>query len=361
MIPYAVMKKSVFVAMSGGVDSSVAAALLKRRGFNVVGIFMKNWAGPSCTASEDYESAYSAARALGIPLYAWNFEEEYKKKVFDYMISEYAAGRTPNPDVMCNKEIKFGIFFKRAVSAGADFVATGHYARARREPPKSKTQIPKYTLLAGVDKNKDQSYFLWTLTQEILEKTLFPIGDYEKLEVRRMANKFGLPNAERPDSQGLCFVGKVNFREFLKEYLPSRNGTIVATDGRVLAEHEGVHYYTVGQRHGLGLGGGAPYYIAAKNAATNTLVVARANDPALYKDSIFVSQVNWINGKEPLFPLRCSARIRYRQPLENCLVTKDESSFGYHVHFYKPQRAVAPGQSIVFYDGEEVLGGGVIE
>jgi tRNA-specific 2-thiouridylase len=365
-----VKKKTVFVAMSGGVDSSVAAALLKHQGFEVVGVFMKNWTGPTCTAREDFESAAAAAAHLNIPLYSWNFEEEYKSKVFDYTIREYSAGRTPNPDVMCNKEIKFGLFLKRAIAAGADYIATGHYARKREV----KGQKPKfsvkgvtaeggksYKLLAGVDKNKDQSYFLWTLTQEKLARILFPIGEWTKAEVRQMARAFGLPNADRPDSQGLCFVGKVDWRDFLSSYVPIRRGAIVNSRGTVIGEHLGVEFYTVGQRHGIGIGGGAPYYVAAKIAKTNTLVVARSDDPILYRDLIFVSDVNWIAGQEPKLPFRATARIRYRQPLENCLLRKDESSSGYQVYFDKPQRGVAPGQSIVFYDGEEVLGGGIIE
>lgn len=345
--------------MSGGVDSSVAAALLKKRGFAVIGVFMKNWtplagqrsfrggAGSTCTAAEDFESASAAAAALGIPLYSWNFEEEYRTRVFDYTLREYRAGRTPNPDVMCNKEIKFGVFFERAMAAGADFVATGHYARTAFEGG-------RWKLLAGRDCNKDQSYFLWTLTQRHLGRTLFPIGEYTKPEVRRLARTFGLPNADRPDSQGLCFVGKVDWRDFLSLYVRPRRGALVTTDGRVIGEHRGIEFYTVGQRRGIGIGGGTPYYIAAKDSRTNTLVVATADDPMLYAQSLTASDIHWIAGTEPPFPLRCSARIRYRQPLQACVVDGEEVSFAV------PQRAAAAGQSIVFYRGDEVLGGGVI-
>jgi tRNA-specific 2-thiouridylase len=345
-------KKIAFVAMSGGVDSSVAAALLQKRGFDVVGVFMKNWTGPTCTAADDFESAAAAAAALGIPLYSWNFEAEYKEKVFDYTLREYRAGRTPNPDVMCNRAIKFGVFFERALGAGADFVATGHYVR--KQANRNSKLENRYALLAGAEKNKDQSYFLWTLTQAHLARTLFPIGEYTKPEVRRLAREFGLPNADRPDSQGLCFVGKVDWRDFLSVYVPPRHGAILDGRGRVIGEHRGIEFYTVGQRHGIGIGGGAPYYVAAKDAAANTLTVVSADDALLYKDSLTVSDSNWIAGEEPEFPLRCEARIRYRQPLQRCTVEDGR------VMFDRPQRAVAPGQSIVFYRGDEVLGGGVI-
>lgn len=385
-----IKKKIVFVAMSGGVDSSVAAALLKKRGFDVIGVFMKNWgkqrsysgqrlrgvAGPGCFSQDDFESAASAATALDIPFYSWNLEEEYKRRVFDYMLREYMAGRTPNPDVMCNKEIKFGAFFERAIAAGADFVATGHYAR-------KKLENRKWKLVAGFDSNKDQSYFLWTLSQKHLARTLFPIGEYAKAEVRKLAREAGLPNAERPDSQGLCFIGKVDFTEFLKEYLPPRTGAVVTVAGRVLGEHKGAHYYTLGQRHGLGLGGGVPYYVAAKDAKSNTLVVAQgADDQALFRRELEADNVNWISGFEPEFPLRCLARIRYRQALQNCMLTRMTSTDAngntdgnecirgdscgladsrvIRVCFDKAQRAVAPGQSVVFYQGDDVVGGGVI-
>lgn len=330
--------------MSGGVDSSVAAALLKRAGFEVVGVFMKNWTGPTCTAAEDFESAASAAAAIGTPLYSWNFEDEYRTRVFDYMLREYRAGRTPNPDVMCNKEIKFGVFFDRAIAAGADWVATGHYARTNRG-----------RLFAGVDKNKDQSYFLWTLTQMHLARTLFPVGAYTKPKVRRLARKFGLPNADRKDSQGLCFVGKVDFREFLSAYVPARPGAFVAADGRVLGEHRGIEYYTVGQRHGIGIGGGTPYYVAAKDAGRNTVLLAEGErDPSLWRGELFAEDLYFIRGV-PRFPFACRARIRYRQSLQPCVV---EASG--RVVFDAPQRAVASGQSVVFYRGDEVLGGGII-
>jgi len=374
--------KIVFVAMSGGVDSSVAAALLKQRGFDVVGVFIKNWhsdyakyqhhALSRCPWEEDEESARHAAAALGIPFYTWDFSNEYREKVVNYMVEGYARGETPNPDVMCNKTVKFGLFLDRAKKLGADYIATGHYARIASEEG-------SWKMLAGVDTNKDQSYFLWTLTQEQLEYCLFPVGEYTKPQVRNMAREFGLPNAARKDSQGLCFVGKVDFPRFLAEWLPERGGAVVTTSGDVVGAHRGAHLYTVGQRHGIGIGGGEPYFVAAKNVESNTLTVTRnTEDPALYARGVEVRDVNWISGPPAeRFPLRCQARIRYRQPLQGCLVTRnymnenttehenfcvDSCSFScaLRVSFEERQRAVALGQSVVFYDGEQMLGGGII-
>jgi tRNA-specific 2-thiouridylase len=423
-------KKTVFCAMSGGVDSSVAAALLKKRGFNVIGVFMRNWhpnsAPPaldlrqsknahsnnsysehsdnirrfglysSCPWEEDQKSARVAASAIGIPFYTWDFSNEYKERVVDYMVRGYHQGLTPNPDVVCNKEIKFGVFLEQAIAAGADFVATGHYVRMsltnnELKPNKrideskirlfENSQQIRYSLMVGIDPNKDQSYFLWTLTQAQLKYCLFPIGDYTKPQVREIAKKFGLPNAERKDSQGLCFVGKVDFRDFIGNFLPKTRGKVLTTSGKIIGEHEGTHFYTVGQRRGIGIGGGVPHYVAAKDAANNTLVVADGSyDPALYRDSIIVSDLNWISGSEPKLPLRCLARIRYRQPLQWCTINQlsvplrspvtglDESIKPttdnrqlITVVFDEPQKAVAPGQSIVFYKNKEMLGGGVIQ
>jgi len=337
--------KKVFVGMSGGVDSSVAAALLKEQGHNVTGVHMICWEG--CENNEDKQDAMRVCATLGIPFLTFDFRKEYKQAVFDYMVREYEAGRTPNPDVMCNKEIKFGIFLQRALSMGADYVATGHYVR-----------LENGALKIAKDLNKDQSYFLWTLTQDQLCHALFPIGDYLKSEVRELARKFNLSTSEKKDSQGLCFVGKVDFLDFLKSSLPVRVGSVLDTAGNKIGEHEGAHFYTIGQRHGLGIGGSAePLYIAEKDTARNTIVVAKGRvDPALFSSELIVHDVHWISGVAPEFPLNCLARIRYRQPLQKCTVTNKEK-----LQFQEPQRAVAPGQSVVFY-GEDgaMLGGGII-
>jgi tRNA-specific 2-thiouridylase len=411
-------KKTVFCAMSGGVDSSVAAALLKKRGFDVIGVFMRNWhpnsAPPAfglrqsesahsnnsysehsdnirglglyspCSWEEDQKSARMAASVIGIPFYIWDFSKEYKKRVVDYMVEEYRQGLTPNPDVMCNKEIKFGVFLGQAIAAGADFVATGHYVKLRNTKKYEITNghgsyfrkpFVFRSLLQAHDKNKDQSYFLWTLTQEQLKYCLFPIGDYTKSQVREMAKKIGLPNAERKDSQGLCFVGKVDFRDFIGNYLAKTRGKVLTTSGKIIGEHEGAHFYTIGQRRGIGISCGMPRYVAAKDAANNTLVVADgADDPALYRQELEAGDLNWISGTEPEFPLRCMARIRYRQPLQLCRVEalKNTKSYSAKFHenypsalirviFEERQKAVAPGQSIVFYKNKKMLGGGAIQ
>ncbi|KKU22998.1 MAG: hypothetical protein UX33_C0001G0031 [Candidatus Azambacteria bacterium GW2011_GWC1_46_13] len=386
--------------MSGGVDSSVAALLLKQKGYDVVGVFMKNWsqnlAGGECAWARDQEDARKVAAKIGIPIYTFDFEEEYKKRVVDYMLKEYAAGKTPNPDVMCNKEIKFGLFLEKALSLGADFVATGHYVRRSPEFPISNFQFPNdteiaenfgienslkienYKLKIAKDQNKDQSYFLWTLTQEQLKHCLFPIGDYLKSEaggaeeqkrrsIRETARKFGLPTADKKDSQGVCFIGKFDFAEFLKSRIPANPGQIKTVDGKVVGEHDGLAFYTVGQRH-LKISNlknqksnSLPVYVSEKNIKTNTIVVAEGNDnPALFQSELTVNDIHWISGIEPSLPLKCEARIRYRQPLQFCTVNLQPITHNLQAIFDEPQRAVTSGQSIVFYRGEEMLGGGVI-
>ncbi|MDA1337225.1 MAG: tRNA 2-thiouridine(34) synthase MnmA [bacterium] len=343
-------KRKVFVGMSGGVDSSVAAALLKKAGFDVVGIYMKCWTeGPACTTKEDERSARLAASHLKIPLYVWNFINEYKEKVVEYMIKGYQEGVTPNPDIMCNREIKFGLFFKKAMALGANFVATGHYARVKKKNA-------DYVLLKGKDETKDQSYFLAMVKPEVLAKTLFPIGEYEKTQVRAFAKKLGLPNAERKDSQGICFVGKVELGDFLRVHIPKKEGAIVSTTGEILGTHDGAYYYTVGQREGLKLSGG-PYYVAKKDGALNTLEVTR-DEQDIMTSELLIRDMNWfLPYKEVADSI--SAKFRYRQ--EDVHVTLKEMKDGViKVIPEVPQRAITPGQFAVFYNGEELLGGGVI-
>lgn len=365
----ALQKGRVFVAMSGGVDSSVAAALLKKGDCNVVGVFMKNWADPKypCPWEEDRRDAMRVAAILDIPFQTWDFTKEYRDAVVEYMIREYARGRTPNPDVMCNREIKFGVFFKKARALGADFVATGHYVRLKtdsgRRKAESKSALPAicYTLSVARDLAKDQSYFLWTLAQEQLKHCLFPIGEYTKSGVRKMAAEFGLPTAEKPDSQGVCFVGEIDVGAFLRDHIPVKRGTVLTASGKRVGEHDGIPFYTIGQRHGIGVGGGIPFYVAKKDMATNTLVVAEGpNDDELFARELAASDLNWISG-EPKFPFACEARIRYRQPLQKCTIYKlQATTYNPRVVFDDEQRAVTPGQSVVFYKDGEMLGGGII-
>ncbi|HTK05251.1 MAG TPA: tRNA 2-thiouridine(34) synthase MnmA [Candidatus Eisenbacteria bacterium] len=350
-------KKKITVAMSGGVDSSVAAALLVAEGHEVTGAFMKNWSDTAdpctgeCAWKQERQDALRVATTLGIPFETFDFEEEYRAEVVDYMVREYAAGRTPNPDVMCNSKVKFHLFLRKALANGADMIATGHYARVAEHDG-------RFDLLAGVDGNKDQSYFLHRLNQEQLSRTLFPIGHLPKPEVRRLAKEFGLPTAEKKDSQGICFIGKVDLAEFLGAKIAGRPGPIVTTDGHVVGRHRGAVPYTIGQRHGLGIGGGAPYFVVDKDIARNTVVVAR-DQAELDAPALIAREAHWIAGEPPAFPLACQVRIRYRQPLQQATVTSDGATL--RVAFAKPQRAISPGQFAVFHDGDRCLGGAVIE
>lgn len=349
-----VKRPRVFVAMSGGVDSSVAALLLKKQGYDVTGIFMRCYNLDGC-AERDAEDARRVAEHIEIPFYVFDFEKEYKKKVVEYMVEGYRQGITPNPDVMCNKEIKFGLFLKKALLLGADYVATGHYVRLATSHWGLGSS--GHTLLAARDTNKDQSYFLWTLTQDQLKYCLFPIGDYLKSEVRAMARKTGLPTAEKKDSQGICFLGQVALEDFLKDYIKPKKGDIVTVDGKKIGEHHGVQFYTIGQRHGLDVGGGTPYYVVEKAVKTNTLVVASGNtNEALYRKELELTNVNFINPMASgQLPVAVYARVRYRQPVAKAVLSKNK------VVFEEPQKFVAPGQSAVFYSiGGEMLGGGII-
>jgi tRNA-specific 2-thiouridylase len=353
---------TVIVGMSGGVDSSVSALLLKQQGYRVEGLFMKNWEEDDgteyCTAREDFADARAVADKLGIPLHGANFAAEYWDNVFEHFLSEYRAGRTPNPDILCNREIKFRAFLDYALTLGADAIATGHYARSGRAEGRG-------TLLKGLDHNKDQSYFLHAVGHRELEQTLFPLGAMNKPDVRKLAAEHGLATAKKKDSTGICFIGERRFRDFLQQYLPAQPGEIHSLEGERLGQHQGLMYHTIGQRQGLGIGGlanhgEAPWYVVDKDLDRNVLLVAQGNDnPALFKSALFAREVRWIAGEEPELPLGCSAKVRYRQADQACLVRREGE--GYRVEFERRQRAVTPGQSVVFYQGERCLGGGVIE
>jgi tRNA-specific 2-thiouridylase len=352
----------VIVGMSGGVDSSVSALLLQEQGYQVEGLFMKNWEEDDgteyCTAKEDFADAQAVADTLGITLHGANFAAEYWDNVFEHFLAEYRAGRTPNPDILCNREIKFKAFLDYALILGADYIATGHYTRRGEVNGKA-------TLLKGLDHNKDQSYFLHAVGHAELEKTLFPVGEIEKPEVRALAEKHDLATARKKDSTGICFIGERRFKDFLQQYLPAQPGDIHSLDGEHLGRHHGLMYHTIGQRQGLGIGGlanhtEAPWYVVSKDLDNNILLVAQGNEhPALFSDSLSLGDIYWVSNESPQMPLRCSAKVRYRQPDQACTVHSNGT--GYHVVFDQPQRAVTPGQSAVFYLDEHCLGGGVIE
>lgn len=354
--------KIVFVAMSGGVDSSVAAALLKKAGFSVVGVFMKPWQNEilnsDCLWKEDREDAMLVASKLEIPLLTWDFSKEYEKYVVRYLIDGYKNGITPNPDIMCNKFIKFGLFLKNALDLGADYVATGHYVR-KFSISSSKLDDPlicNYGLAIAKDKNKDQSYFLYHLTQDQLKHCLFPIGSYLKTEVRKLAKNFGLANWAKKDSQGVCFIGKFKIDEFLRHYIKEKRGLVVrVSDGKILGEHNGIWYYTIGQRH-FGLSGGKPYFIVAKDIEKNILYVEEKGETKEIQ-YFEIKDSNWIEENIKL-PLNCEVKLRYRQKEQNCTIFKNNGSI--QVKLYK-KNFVAPGQAAVFYQGEKLLGGGIIQ
>lgn len=346
--------KIVICALSGGVDSSVACALLKQQGFRVIGVFMKNWSGDPCPWEEDWWYVRRTGALLGIPAYAWDFEEVYREEVLSDFLREYQAGRTPNPDVLCNERIKFGAFLDRALACGADYIATGHYCRVERD------EHGVYHLLRGVDSNKDQSYFLYRLGQQELSHALFPIGGYTKPEVRALAEKFGLPTAKRKDSQGICFIGKLNVKEYLGDALEVEQGEIITQGGAVVGTHSGIQLYTIGER--APAGGPGPYFVISKDERKNQLVVTTdENDPALYRshcttlDPLFTSLLRCNSNKTPQ---RVSAQPRYRS--EDAPAELFQRDRVWETRFQKPQRALTVGQSVVWYNGEEVVGGGVI-
>ena len=353
---------NIIVGLSGGVDSAVAAMLLQQQGHHVTGVFRKNWdeddSEDYCPAAEDLEDARAVAKLLDIELKTVSFSSEYWQRVFAHFLEEYRAGRTPSPDIVCNREIKFRAFLDYALDLGADLIATGHYARIQKQP--------ELRLLKGVDASKDQTYFLHTLTREQLEKSLFPLGDMHKEAVRKLARNAGLPVHDKKDSTGICFIGERRFSEFLSRYLDKQPGDIRTLDNQVVGTHDGLSFYTIGQRQGLGIGGlrdasGEPWYVAGKDLEHNVLTVVQGIDhPALFSQGLVTNECHWIDNRLPALPLRCSARIRHQQPVQACTVTASGGD-GYRVMFDEPQRAVTPGQSVVFYDNDTCLGGAIIE
>lgn len=349
--------------MSGGVDSSVAALLLKQEGYVVEGLFMKNWDEDDgteyCTAKTDLLDAAAVCQKLGIHLHTANFASDYWDNVFEHFLSEYKAGRTPNPDILCNREIKFKVFLEYAEKLGADYIATGHYAN-------TETENYHTYLIKGLDGNKDQSYFLHAVGEEAFARTLFPIGGIEKPIVRQMAEENGLVTHNKKDSTGICFIGERRFKDFLQNYLPAQPGNIVTDKGEVIGRHDGLMYHTIGQRQGLGIGGVAgakeeAWYVAKKDLNTNELwVVQGGQHPLLFSSTLIAEQIHWINNTPPAEGALLSAKVRYRQEDQSCTITHNDNG-DLEVHFDKPQRAVTPGQSVVFYEDHRCLGGGVIK
>ncbi len=360
-IPTMNSKKRIILGMSGGVDSSVAALQLKEQGYDVIGVFMKNWDDTDefghCTAEVDAEDVRRVCDQIDIPFYTVNFEKEYSEKVFQYFLDEYKNGRTPNPDVMCNREIKFGEFLQKGLDLGADYIATGHYARLENRDG-------EYVLLRGNDANKDQTYFLHALNQYQLSKTMFPIGHLPKPQVRELAAAANLATAKKKDSTGVCFIGERNFKEFLSQYLPARPGDIQTLEGEVKGRHDGLMYYTLGQRQGLGIGGsgtGEPWFVADKDLERNILYVVQGDKhPRLYSKGLSATDVNWISPRKPEGTFTCTAKFRYRQPDQGVRVTLGADGTA-EVVFDQLQKAVTPGQSVVLYDGDICLGGGIID
>lgn len=352
----------VIIGMSGGVDSSVSAFLLKQQGYDVEALFMKNWNetenDDNCVWEKDVEDALKVCEKLKIPINTIDLSEDYWGQVFTSMIKDFEAGLTPNPDILCNQEIKFTAFMNHAINLGAEKIATGHYARIQESNN-------SFTLKKGTDDNKDQSYFLCRLTQQQLSRAIFPIGDMNKDTVRQMAKDIGFSIYNKKDSTGICFIGERPFKEFLSKYIPIKPGFIKTLEGVVLGTHDGVYFYTIGQRHGLGIGGiqggsNTPWYVVNKDISSNTLYVIQGNkSPELYSLGLTARNIHWIENNTPKYPVECAAKTRYRQPDQTCLITK-QSDDAIQVLFKTPQKAIAPGQYVVFYDHDRCLGGGII-
>ena len=353
------MKKTVVVGMSGGVDSSVTALLLKKQGYHVIGLFMKNWEEKDdsgiCRSAQDFEDVVKVCQQLDIPYYSVNFIKEYREQVFAHFLSELKQGFTPNPDILCNREIKFGVLLEKALSLGADYLATGHYCQIGGS-------IDAPTLLKASDPNKDQSYFLYTLNASLLKKVLFPIGHLPKTQVRSIAKEHDLATSAKKDSTGICFIGKRDFKEFVGQFLGYQKGNFENLKGEVIGQHDGIAFYTLGQRKGLGIGGpGEAWFVVAKDIPRNVVVIEQGDDhPALYRETLIATELSWVAGSPPgPLPYTCSAKVRYRQPEQPCVIEKIEGTHA-HVRFIQPQRAVTPRQSIVFYQQDQCLGGGMI-
>lgn len=350
--------KKVVVGMSGGVDSSVTALVIKLMGYQTIGMFMRNWeeidANGVCTAEEDYKDVIKVCEKLDIPYYSVNFSQEYKDNVFQDFVDEYKAGYTPNPDILCNREIKFKVFFNHAMELGADYLATGHYCQHQQKDG-------EHLLVKGNDTNKDQTYFLYTIQDSVLEKVLFPLGHLEKPKVRELASLYDLATSTKKDSTGICFIGERNFKKFLSQYIKGQKGEFVHLDsGKSLGPHDGLCFYTVGQRKGLGLGGpGGPWFVASKNLENNNVLVVEGDKhPALYTDYLFTTEESWV-GKRPTFPLQCQAKVRYRQQDQSCTIYEENNRL--KVVFDNPQRAISIRQSVVFYQNDICLGGAIID